>query len=93
MTEVTLYDRISKINTESIEGRTKHIQNGRDNNIYTDGSKTKLGVGAGFTKYHKHSGAANTESYLSYDINLRVDPCFEHIEVKILTKATSSQIF
>ena len=41
------------INTDSFDGNPKHIQKA-ETTIYTDGSKTDHGVGAGFVIYHKN---------------------------------------
>ena len=51
--DVTIYDRFSRINTDSFDGNPKHIQKA-ETTIYTDGSKTDHGVGAGFVIYHKN---------------------------------------
>ena len=51
--DVTIYDRFSHINTESFDGKPKHKQKA-ETTIYTDGSKTDYGVGAGFVIYHKN---------------------------------------
>ena len=51
--DVTIYDRISLINTDSFNGGARHIQRA-ETTIYTDGSKTEFGVGAGFTIYNKN---------------------------------------
>ena len=51
--DVTIYDRYSYINTDSFDGNLKHIQKA-ETTIYTDGSKTDHGVGAGFVIYHKN---------------------------------------
>ena len=50
--DVTIYDRFTKINTDSFDGKPIHIQKA-ETTIYTDGSKTDHGVGAGFVIYHK----------------------------------------
>ena len=49
--DTTIYDRFSRINTDSFDGNPKHIQMA-ETTIYTDGSKTDHGVGAGFVMYH-----------------------------------------
>ena len=41
------------INTDSFDGNPKHIQKA-ETTIYTDGSKTDHGGGAGFVIYHKN---------------------------------------
>ena len=51
--DVTIYDRFSYINTDSFDGNPKHIQKA-ETTIYTDGSKTDSGVGAGFVIYHRN---------------------------------------
>ena len=51
--DTTIYDRFTKINTDSFDGNPKHIQKA-ETTIYTDGSKTNDGVGAGFVIYHKN---------------------------------------
>ena len=51
--DTTIYDRFAKINTESFDGKPIHIQKA-ETTIYTDGSKTDYGVGAGFVIYHKN---------------------------------------
>ena len=50
--DITIYDRFTKINTESFDGKPIHIQKA-EMTIYTNGSKTDHGVGAGFVIYHK----------------------------------------
>ena len=50
--DTTIYDRFTKINTDSFDGKSIHIQKA-ETTIYTDGSKTDHGVGAGFVIYHK----------------------------------------
>ena len=50
--DTTIYDRFTKINTESFDGKSTHIQRA-ETTIYTDDSKTDYGVGAGFVIYHK----------------------------------------
>ena len=42
-----------KKNMDSFDGESKHIQKA-ETTIYTDGSKTDHGVGAGFVIYHKN---------------------------------------
>ena len=39
--DVTIYDRFSRINTDSFDGNPKHIQKA-ETAIYTDGSKTTM---------------------------------------------------
>ena len=56
----TIYDRFTRINIESFDGKTVHIQKA-ETTIYTDGSKTEYGVGAGFIIYHKNK-RIHTES-------------------------------
>ena len=51
--DTTIYDRFTKINTNSFDGKPIHIQKA-ETTIYTDGSKTNHGVGAGFVIYHKN---------------------------------------
>ena len=51
--DITIQNRYTKINTGSFDGRSKHIQRA-ETTIYTDGSKTEYGVGAGFVIYHKN---------------------------------------
>ena len=51
--DITIYDRFTKINTDSFDGKPIHIQKA-ETTIYTDGSKTNHGVGAGFVIYHKN---------------------------------------
>ena len=51
--DTTIYDRFTKINTDSFDGKPKHIQKA-ETTIYTDGSKTNHGFGAGFVIYHKN---------------------------------------
>ena len=51
--DTTIYDRFAKINTNSFDGKPIHIQKA-ETTIYTDGSKTDYGVGAGFVIYHKN---------------------------------------
>ena len=50
--DITIYDRFPKINTDSFDGKPIHIQKAKTT-IYADGSKTDHGVGAGFVIYHK----------------------------------------
>ena len=53
---ISLYlpgDRFTKMNTDSFDGKPIHIQKA-ETTIYTDGSKTDHGVGAGFVIYHKN---------------------------------------
>ena len=50
---ITIYDRFTNTNTDSFDGKPKHIQKA-ETTIYTDGSKTNHGVGAGFVIYHKN---------------------------------------
>ena len=50
--DITIYDRFTKTNTNSFDGKPIHIQKA-ETTIYTDGSKTDSGVGAGFVIYHK----------------------------------------
>ena len=57
---IAIYDRFSRINTDSFDGNPKHIQKA-ETTIYTDGSKTDHGVGAGFVIYHKNQ-RIHTES-------------------------------
>ena len=58
--DTTILDRFTKINTDSFDGNPKHIQKA-ETTIYTDGSKTDHGVGAGFVIYHKNK-RIHTES-------------------------------
>ena len=51
--DTTIYDRFTKINTASFDGKPIHIQKA-ETTIHTDGSKTEHGVGAGFVIYHKN---------------------------------------
>ena len=51
--DITIYDRFSRINPDSFDGNPRHIQKA-ETTIYTDGSKTDHGVGAGFVIYHKN---------------------------------------
>ena len=51
--DTTIYDRFTNINTHSFDGKPKLIQKA-ETTIYTDGSKTDHGVGAGFVIYHKN---------------------------------------
>ena len=58
--DTTIYDRFAKINTDSFDGKPIHTQRA-ETTIYTDGSKTDFGVGAGFVIYHKNK-RIHTES-------------------------------
>ena len=51
--DITIYDRFAKINMDSIDDKPIQIQKA-ETTIYTDGSKTDYGVGAGFVIYHKN---------------------------------------
>ena len=51
--DTTIYDRFTKINTDRFDGKPIHIQKA-EITIYTDGSKTDHGFGAGFVIYHKN---------------------------------------
>ena len=71
--DTTIYDRFSKINAESFDGKTVHIQKA-ETTIYTDGSKTEHEVGAGFMIYRKNkrihvgrSGLSTWKYQFSYD--------------------------
>ena len=44
--DITIYDRFTKINMGSFDSKPIHIQKA-ETTIYTDGSKTDRGVGAG----------------------------------------------
>ena len=52
--DITIYDRFTKINTESFDGKPRHIQKAETTTINTDGSKTDHGVGTGCVIYHKN---------------------------------------
>ena len=51
--DTTIYYKFTKINTDSFDGKPRHIQKA-ETTIYPDGSETDLGVGAGFVIYHKN---------------------------------------
>ena len=51
--DTTIYERFTNINTSSFDGKSIHIQKA-ETTIYTDGSKTTHGVGAGFIIYHRN---------------------------------------
>ena len=70
--DVTIYDRFSHINTDSFDGNPKHIQKA-ETTIYTDGSKTDHGVGAGFVIYHKNR-RIHTEFTRSQALDLEGPP-------------------
>ena len=46
----SLRDKLFKVNTDSMDGRTKHLQKSQVN-IYTDGSKFENQCGTGFAIY------------------------------------------
>ena len=58
--DITIYERIARINTDSFDGKPVHIQKA-ETAIYTDGSKIEHGVGAGLVIYHKNK-RIHTES-------------------------------
>ena len=58
--DTTIYDKLTRINTNSFDGKPIHIQKA-ETTVYTDGSKTEHGVGAGFVIYHKNK-RIHTES-------------------------------
>ena len=58
--DTTIYERFTKINTVSFDGKPVHMQKA-ETTISTDGSKTEFGVGAGFAIYHKNK-RIHTES-------------------------------
>ena len=59
-----IWDRNFVINTDSFDGTRKHRQHS-EYTIYTDGSKTSGGVGAGFVVYYRkeliHTGSVITD--------------------------------
>ena len=48
-----ILDRYSNINLDSFSGHSKY-RNGIEHSIYTDGSKTKEGVGSRFVVYRQN---------------------------------------
>jgi len=57
----TVWERHYTVNTDSFDGKSKHTRKS-EYTIYTDGSKTNNGTGAGFVLYHKKD-IIHTESF------------------------------
>ena len=51
--DMIIHDRIARINMSSFDGQARHIRRA-ETTVYTDGSKTEQGVGAGFVIFHKN---------------------------------------
>ena len=79
--DMTIDDRITKINLESFDGRHKHIRKSQFT-VYTDGSKTADGVGAGFVIY-RHNCRIHTESF-----NLNRESTVFQAEIEAIFQAT-----